>query len=128
MLDLELRSDPGEMSRIVLHELFHFVWLRLGNPARRSWENLVRSQIRRGAGGELGWSAEHRLLALRGRDLARRTRRWRDYLCESFCDSAAWMYGTLRSHAEFTLKPAFRGERRRWFAALQRHHNGVFSI
>jgi len=123
-----LRADPGELSRIALHELFHFVWVRLGNPTRKRWEELVRNQIRRGAGGELGWSAEQRLLALQAGDLQHRSRRWREYVCESFCDSAAWAFGILRSHAEFTLQPVFRAERRRWLAAFLRHRNGVFPI
>lgn len=128
VLDRELRADPGELSRIALHELFHFVWVRLGNPTRKRWEELVRNQIRRGAGGELGWSAEQRLLALQAGDLQHRSRRWREYVCESFCDSAAWAFGILRSHAEFTLQPVFRAERRRWLAAFLRHRNGVFPI
>jgi len=128
VLDRELKTDDGELSRIALHELFHFVWIRLGNPARRSWEELVRRQVRQGARGELGWSAEQRLRALRPEDVERRSRRWREYVCESFCDSAAWVFGVLRNHSEFTLEPAFRAERRRWFAEFRRHRGGVFSI
>jgi hypothetical protein len=44
-----------------------------------------------------------------------RTRRWREYCCESFCDTAAWMYSGVRSHPEFTLAPRFRARRRLWF-------------
>lgn len=128
VLDSELRADAGELSRIALHELFHFVWIRLGNPARRSWEDLVRRQLRQGARGELGWSAEQRLRGLRTQDVERRSRRWREYVCESFCDSAAWAFGVLRTHAEFTLAAAFRTERRRWFAEIRRHRQGVFPI
>ena len=43
-------------------------------------------------------------------------RRWREYLCESFCDTAAWLYSGLPSHEEFTLAPRFRRPRARWFA------------
>ena len=128
MLDDELRRSRGELERIVLHELFHFVWVRLGNPARSSWEDLVRRQIREGARGELGWSAEGRLRRLRPADASRRTRRWREYVCESFCDAAAWVFGRLRRHAEFTLDPRFRADRKQWFSELSRHRNGVFSI
>ena len=35
------------------------------------------------------------------RDIAGRTRHWREYCCESFCDTAAWLYsgsnGTMSS-------------------------------
>lgn len=128
VLDAELKTDPGELSRIAVHELFHFVWIRLGNPARRSWEELVLHQWRQGARGELGWSAEQRLRALRPEDAERRSRRWREYVCESFCDTAAWTFGILRRHPEFTLEAAFRFERRRWFAEFRRHRRGVFPI
>ncbi len=128
VLDASLRASRGELARIALHELFHFVWLRLGNPARRSWEDLVRRQVRAGARGELGWSAELRLGKLRPRDATQRTRRWREYACESFCDSAAWAFGPLRSHSEFTLEERFRPARKRWFDELLRHRNGVFPI
>jgi len=105
----------AEFPRIFVHEVFHFVWLRAGNPLRRSWETLVRSEIAARAHGELGWSAEWRKEALRGSDIARRTRRWREYCCESFCDSAAWVYSGVEGHAEFTLAARFRAGRRKWF-------------
>ena len=41
--------------------------------------------------------------ALRPEDGAGRTRRWREYCCESFCDTAAWMYSGVERHEEFTL-------------------------
>lgn len=128
VLDMQLKADPGELARIALHELFHFVWLRLGNPVRRSWEELVLRQWRHGARSELGWSAEQRLRALRAEDVEQRSRRWREYVCESFCDSAAWAFGILRRHPEFTLEVAFRRERRRWFDEFRRHRRGVFPI
>ena len=34
VLEPELRADSGELARIFIHELFHFVWIRMGNPAR----------------------------------------------------------------------------------------------
>jgi len=109
--------SAAEFPRIFIHELFHFVWLRAGNPARRSYEDLVRSEWRVGAHGELGWSAEWRKLALRAQDVRARSRRWREYCCESFCDTAAWLYSGVGGHAEFTLAGCFRRSRRAWFAA-----------
>src|SRR5438477_4297266 len=58
VLDAALRSRPGELRRILTHELFHFVWLRLGNPRRRSYEELVARELTGRVKGELGWSAE----------------------------------------------------------------------
>ena len=120
VLDRELRRDPAELSRILTHELFHFVWVRLSNDTRRSWEALIRTELSRGARGELGWSAEWRKreLAARGRETA--DRRWREYLCESFCDTGAWVYAMVDGHAEFTLATCWSRARRKWFEGLVR--------
>jgi len=115
VLDEELIHQPRELERIVIHEMFHFVWPKLGNGARRSWEELLRSELQRRARGELGWSAESRKRQLAAVDARRRTRRWREYACESFCDSAAWLLGEADGHREFTLAQRHRVARRRWF-------------
>ncbi len=105
----------AEFARIFCHELFHFVWLRAGNPARRSYEELVKRECLADAPGELGWSAEWRKGKLARRDIRTRTRRWREYCCESFCDAAAWLYSGVRRHPEFTLPARLRQNRRTWF-------------
>jgi hypothetical protein len=107
----------AEFPRILVHELFHFVWLRLGNPARHSWETLLVAECRRGRGGELGWSAQWRREALSDNDIDRRSRAWRLYCCESFCDTAAWLYSGITGHPEFTLAGNLCRTRRRWFLA-----------
>lgn len=107
-----------EFARIFVHELFHFVWLRLGNPRRHSYEEILRAEMGAKARGELGWSAEWRKRDLVEADLRHRTRCWRDYCCESFCDSAAWVYSGFERHEEFTLGPRFRARRRTWFLEL----------
>ena len=117
VLDRALLDAPRELARILAHELFHFVWLRLGNPSRREWEKLLAAEIRAGAAGELGWSAEWRKGELRRPDRARRTRRWREYACESFCDTAAWLLCGGR-HTQFTLGKQARAARRAWFCNL----------
>ena len=38
VLDQELERQPRELARILVHEVFHFAWVRLGNSARRSYE------------------------------------------------------------------------------------------
>jgi hypothetical protein len=117
----------AEFPRIFVHELFHFIWARLGNPARHSYERLVKSECQAGARGELGWSAEWRKRGLAAGDVRSRSRRWREYCCESFCDTAAWLYSGARRHHEFTLAGASRRARRRaWFA--QRIESGRLSI
>jgi hypothetical protein len=113
--DAELAADPREFARIFVHEIFHFVWLRLGNPRRWSYEALLREELRSRARGELGWSAEWRKRALAARDAGRRTRHWREYVCESFCDTAAWMFSGVPAHREYTLARRFCRRRRQWF-------------
>lgn len=106
----------AEFPRIFVHEVFHFVWLRAGNATRNSFEKILAAEIANGARGELGWSAEWRKLELTTADRRDRTRRWREYCCESFCDTAAWLYSGLERHDEFTLAKNCRKLRRQWFA------------
>lgn len=115
LIDASLLARRGEFDRILVHELFHFVWVRLGNQARFDWEQILAREIRLRARGELGWSAESAKKALTLRDRRQRTQRWREYACESFCDTAAWLYSGLRKHEEFSLKPRWRLARRRFF-------------
>jgi hypothetical protein len=118
VIESGLAARPAELARVLLHEVFHFVWLRLGNPLRRSYERLLEEEMRRGALGELGWSAESRKEALVSGDVRHRSRRWREYACESFCDTAAWCFAGLRQHEEFTLAPRYRKAREEWLARV----------
>ncbi len=115
VLESALATRPRELARVMVHELFHFVWLRAGNPLRGSYERLLEAEMARGVWGELGWSSESRKRSLRPGDRLRRSRRWREYVCESFCDSAAWLLAGLRAHEEFTLTVRCRRARREWF-------------
>jgi len=121
VLEAELLQNPRELARILVHELFHFVWLRLDNPTRRSWQAVLEEEARRRARGELGWSSEWRKRELAGADRTRRSRRWRDYVAESFCDTAAWLLSGGRRHDEYTLAATWRRARRRWFRRLLAH-------
>jgi len=114
---IAFNCTAAEFPRVFVHEVFHFVWLRAGNSRRRDFETLLRSEWLAGASGELGWSAEWRKLKLTPGDVRGRTRRWRDYCCEGFCDSAAWLYSGVRSHPEYTLASRYRTGRRAWFLA-----------
>ena len=119
VLDAALKTKPRELARILTHELFHFAWLRLGNPQRRRYEDLLQVEIRRRVRGELGWSAERMKTALSSADRSRRTKRWREYVCESFCDSAAWLLAGRGRNDEFTLPLVARRARRAWFEQAQ---------
>jgi hypothetical protein len=113
VLDLDLKHDPRERERILLHELFHFVWVRLGNPFRRGWEALLRAEWDSRARGEAGWSAEWRKRELSQQDVAERSRSWRRYCCESFCDTAAFALGG--NDREVTLARKRLAARVDWF-------------
>jgi hypothetical protein len=115
LLDREVLARPGDFERILIHEVFHFAWVRLGNPARWDWERVLKKELARNVSGELGWSAEWRKEKLRAFVIRKRTAAWRRYVCESFCDSAAWMFAELAQHDEFTLPARFRRRRAQWF-------------
>jgi hypothetical protein len=118
VLDSGLQKAPRQLARILVHELFHFVWLRLGNPLRKEYGRLVRNEFDRRVRGELGWSAEWRKEELRDAGVKRRDRRWREYACESFCDTAGYLYSGIGAYGEGTLSASAREGRRRWFAQL----------
>lgn len=105
----------AEFPRILVHELFHFVWAHAGNPLRWSYEAILKGEFRAHVRGELGWSAEWRKAELTLDDVRSRHRRWREYCCESFCDTAAWLYSGIGRHPEFTLPQGCRKLRRSWF-------------
>jgi len=81
LLDAAVFARHGDFERILIHELFHFVWVRLSNQQRRAWEEVLGNELRARAKGELGWSAEWRKDALTRTDARRRTPRWRRYAC-----------------------------------------------
>jgi hypothetical protein len=130
LLDRSVLVHRGDFERILVHEIFHFIWRRLSNAKRRSWEDLLASEFNLRAKGELGWSAEWRKAKLIKARLAKtelvksrlpssdpidRSPAWRRYACESFCDSAAWLFAGLLDHDEFTLAARFRQRRKIWF-------------
>ncbi len=96
---------------ILIHEVFHFVWVRLGNPKRAEFSRLLEQELAAGARGELGESAQ---LKKATRPLPQ-TRAWRDYVCESFCDTAAFVYLGLNRNLAGGLAKRWQARRRRWF-------------
>jgi len=104
-----LRKNATERSRILTHELFHFAWVRLGNPRRAAWKRLLASELASSAQGELGWSSEWRKREL--------PKNFNNYACESFCDTAACLFSNCREHKEYTLAKRWRTKRRAWFLA-----------
>lgn len=121
VIDQELERRPRELARILTHELFHFAWVRLGNRCRASYEAMVREEWQQRSRGELGWSAESRkhvlFPALSHKSVASVGKKWREYVCESFCDTAAWLYSGVHRHGEFTLPQRCRQKRAKWFQA-----------
>ena len=119
-LDRAVLNQFGDFERILVHEIFHFVWVRLGNAKRRSWEVLLTEECRSKTTGELGYSAEWRKSKLTLIDIRSRTPAWRRYTCESFCDTAAWLYSALASHEEFTLGRPARTRRKSLVSGIHR--------
>lgn len=123
LLDAAVLRLRGDFERILVHELFHFAWVRLSNARRWSWEEILVCEFAQGAPGELGWSSEWRKNKLAPPDLRRRSPAWRRYACESFCDTAAWRFAGLESHEEFTLGQEHRGPRLAWFEKHMERRN-----
>ena len=111
VLETQLLGRPQKLRMIVAHEVFHFVWARLGNRLRAEYAALVAAELKAGARGELGESSEGWKLGVpAGGDL-------KNYICESFCDTAAWLYSGARKNPELTLATRWRNRRRAWFTA-----------
>jgi hypothetical protein len=111
VLEEKLLRQKRLFRLILVHELFHFVWARLGNEKRNGFSQLLATEYKARARGELGESAQVR------KDLLKITDCWRDYVCESFCDTAAWLYAGVRKHESFTLAKRWQVRRTAWFSS-----------
>lgn len=119
ILDSYLLPRSQLLRLILIHEIFHFVWPRLGNQHRAAYAHLLLSEQDGSARGELGESAAiGKLSFLAASGSMRQALRWREYICESFCDTAAWLYAGVRVHREFTLATRWRERRREWFQTV----------
>jgi hypothetical protein len=129
VLDRELLEHEAALRGILIHELFHFVWVRAGNPTRRSFAALLKAESKAQARGELGessevwkqiWLADLENNRRRTRPplAAQRTasRIWREYVCESFCDTGAWLL-CARAPWNASLSGRWRRKRQLWLEA-----------
>lgn len=114
VLDSALLRNAAERDRILAHEIFHFVWWKLGHPRRASYKRLLADELKNGIGGEMGWSAEARKIRLSQLQISQRRRVFREYACESFCDTAAAYLLGIRSHDEIALPVRARRVRMAW--------------
>lgn len=115
VLENGLISNPKTLRFIFVHELFHFAWVRLGNRRRDEYSCLLADELACNARGELGESsAVKKSEFLAGRELSRQRKTWRDYVCESFCDSAGSIF-TGPVHKGRNLGKAWTARRREWF-------------
>jgi hypothetical protein len=106
VLEQEL-LQKADLPLIFVHELFHFVWVRLGNTKRAAYAALLAEELGNRARGELGESSAVR------KQMAPGTR---DYVCESFCDTAAWLFSHGSKSEDANLAARWREKRKAWFA------------
>ncbi len=106
VLETELLCKK-DLPQIFVHELFHFVWARLGNTRRAGYAALLADELHAHARGELGESATV------AKDQAPASP---NHICESFCDTAAWLYAPNPPNQHITLAPRWQKLRRLWFA------------
>jgi len=118
VLEQELLDQKRLLRAILVHELFHFVWVRCGNQRRRDYGSLLSEETCRNARGELGESSETWKKSWRNASQARlrsSEQRWREYVCESFCDTAAWYFSAERQRLPVTLAQRWQRKRAKWF-------------
>jgi hypothetical protein len=117
VLETELLKSPGKLRLILLHEIFHFVWPRLGNRRRGEFAAILRNEASRGARYELGESSAAKKEQIGLRDRGQNTRLWRDYVCESFCDTAACCFAGVASTG-FRIAERWRKRREVWLRSV----------
>ena len=118
VLEWELLGNISQLRLILTHELFHFVWVRLSNAQRWNYRDLVYAELWNRARGEIGESAAVAKKSISGERLAKGSVRFKDYLCESFCDTAAFLFSGVPSHSSFKLAQRWRKQRTAWFGEI----------
>ena len=112
VLETSLLDRPGLFSAILVHELFHFVWSRLGNTRRISFTQLLLEEQAGGARGGLGESSH----VARSPTLPAKASAWKNYVCECYCDTAAFLRTGIIVGTEQPLAKRWLLRRQRWFA------------
>jgi hypothetical protein len=120
VIEEQLTKQPSELSLILTHEILHFAWRRLGNPNRLNYSLLLAEEFAKRARFELGESAAVAKEALTDSDCVRHSPGWRNYVCESFCDTGAWLWAGVDSCRYFQLAHRWRERRAVWFRGLPR--------
>jgi hypothetical protein len=115
VLETGLLAQTDRLRLILIHEVFHFVWVRLGNGQRQAFADLLADELRAKARGEVGESAgvKKRLFQEQS-SFAVPLRLWRDYVCESFCDSAAAFFSGVVDKEHCTLAARWAKRRYEW--------------
>lgn len=115
VLEMDLFSRPEQLRFILVHEIFHFVWVRLSNGQRRAFISLLADEMQSRARGEIGESAgvKKRLLQ-KNASSDSPSRLWRDYACESFCDSGAAFFSGAAVNEHCTLADRWVKRRYTW--------------
>ena len=116
VLDTALLRRPRLLRSILLHEIFHFVWVRLGNRKRREFAAILQDELSNRARGEIGESSSVQKERLLKHARLSASRAWRDYACEAFCDMAAWLYAGRKASGP-DLAARWIRRRERWFRA-----------
>lgn len=118
VLEDSLKTQPSSLRLILGHEILHFAWWRLGNTRRAGFSELLACEYAAGARGELGESS---LVAKDNYHSGRHAgglQLWRDYVCESFCDTGAWFLAGVKDHDTFRLAGRWKRRRATWFQSL----------
>ena len=118
VLEDSLTRDPPRLRLIFTHEVLHFAWWRLGNTRRTDFGALLTEECAARPRGELGESslvAKDAYLSGSGEG---KPRLWRDYVCESFCDTGAWLFSGVEDHDSFQLAARWKSRRAAWFRSL----------
>jgi hypothetical protein len=118
VLERQLLIQSRDLRLILTHELFHFVWRRLGNRVRAEFDSLIRSEFRSRARGALGESSGVAREPLTDQDAVIRSQKWKNFVCESFCDTAAWLHAGVAESEHFRLAQRWKRVRGTWFAGL----------
>lgn len=122
VLERDLLSDETLLRLILTHELFHFLWPRLPNRLRQGFEAVLIAERNRHARGELGESSQVSKFVFLAGGSDPESKAWRHYICESFCDTAAWYFGGVKKHPHFCLAPCWIRRRSQWFEANLRRY------